>query len=262
MPKKMFTLERQNKILEMLNTRERMTIQELSDVFGVSVVTIRKDINELCEAGLAIRMHGGVMKSSAVLVEFAQEEKIKKSPAEKQAIARLAIREIHDGETIMLYGGTTLQALAEEISRHEWSDLTVITNAINIASILKDTDGIQIDLIGGKLRKRLLTCIGPMAEYHIKQLVADKVFVSANCISEEYGLMASTVLEGTIVQCMLQSGLKKYALMDSQKFEQYSTFRICNIDELHVLITDSNLSPDLFEKYRLRGCHIMQAPLI
>ena len=254
----MFNQERKNEILELMNQQNKVTVGELSSLFGVSDVTVRKDLNDLCDAGLAVRTHGGAMKRINTRFELNQEQKMLVADKEKQAIAEYACREISDGETIMLYGGSTVQELAKKIKQVPWQDLTVVTNALNIANELADVDGITLLFIGGILRKRILTCIGPLAEEELSQLVVDRVFVSVNFISLEYGLTAANITEGSFVRSMLKAGLRKYLLAHSEKFDGNSIYRICGVDDIHVIITDDKLDTDIAEKFNNRKCELVR----
>ena len=254
----MFNEERQQKILEVMDRQEKVTVKELSDMFGVSNVTVRKDLNDLCSAGLAVRTHGGAMKRGKTRFELNQEEKAKEAHKEKEAIADYAYREICDGETIMLYGGSTVQELARKIKTASWKDLTVVTNALNIANELADVEGVSLLFVGGTLRKKILTCVGPMAEEALSQLVVDRTFVSVNCVSLEYGLTAANITEGRTVRTMLKAGLKKYLLVHSEKFEKNSIYRICSVDDVNVIITDDQLKVDIIDRYMERKCQLVR----
>lgn len=254
----MFNEERQEKILEVMNQKNKVTVKELSSMFGVSDVTVRKDLNDLCGAGLAVRTHGGAMKRTSTRFELNQEEKAREAYKEKEAIAGYAFREICDGETIMLYGGSTVQELARKIKTVAWKDLTVVTNALNIANELADAEGVSLLFVGGTMRKRILTCVGPMAEEALNQLVVDRSFVSVNCVSLEYGLTAANITEGCTVRSMLQAGLRKYLLVHSGKFENNSIYRICGVDDVQVIITDDQLDPELAERYEERKCQLVR----
>lgn len=254
----MFNEERKNKIMALLEQEDKVTVGDLSARFDVSDVTIRKDLRELCDVGLAVRTHGGAMKRNQTRFELNQEQKAQEAHAEKQAIAAYAVEEIRDGETIMLYGGSTTQALARCIKQGKWMDLTVVTNALNIANELADVDGLGLILIGGMMRKRMLTCIGPLTEDTLKQLVVDRVFVSVNCVSLEYGLTASSIEEGRCVRSMLDSGLRKYLLSHSGKFGGNAVYRVCGLEDVHVVITDSDLPHELADGVRKKKCELIQ----
>ena len=148
----MFNEERKNKILELLELNSKVTVGELGSLFGVSEVTIRKDLNDLCDSGLAVRTHGGAMARMRTRYEPSQAEKVQEAYPQKRAIAERAAQEIKDGETVMLYGGSTTQELARRLKEKSWNDLTVITNALNIANELADAEGINLIIIGGILR--------------------------------------------------------------------------------------------------------------
>lgn len=254
----MFNEERHEKILEVMNQRNKVTVKELSGMFGVSDVTVRKDLNDLCNAGLAVRTHGGAMRRNSTRFELNQDEKALEAYKEKEAIADYAYREICDGETIMLYGGSTVQELAKKIKTVVWKDLTVVTNALNIANELADAEGVSLIFVGGTMRKRILTCVGPMAEEALNQLVVDRAFVSVNCVSLEYGLTAANVAEGCMVRNMLKAGLRKYLLVHSEKFGNNSIYRVCSVDDVQVIITDDELDSEMADQFQERKCQLIR----
>lgn len=254
----MFNSERKQKILETIETKQNVTVKELCIIYGVSDATIRKDLNDLCGQGLALRTHGGAMKRNTTRFEQTHEQKVLEAYREKQAIASYVYREICDGETIMLFGGSTVQEMARKLRTVSWTDLTVVTNALSIANELADVEGITIQFIGGTLRKRILNCIGPMSEAALKNLVVDRVFVSVNCVSLKYGLTASNITEGNLVRCMLDVGLRKYLLAHSKKFGGNSFYRVCDLDDIYVVVTDEGLDPDIEEGFAGKKCHLVK----
>ena len=257
----MFNEERQEKILEVMERKNKVTVKELSSLFGVSSVTIRKDLNDLCDQGLAVRTHGGAMKRTGTRFEKNQDEKQQEAYQEKQAIAEYIYKDICDGETIMLYGGSTIQELAKKIKTVSWKDLTVVTNALNIANELADVEGISLIFVGGSMRKRILTCVGPIAEETMNQMVVDRVFVSVNGVSLKYGLTAANVSEGYAVRCMLKAGLKTYLLAHSKKFENNSIYRVCDVNDVQMIITDEGLDNQTAEKFMEKKCQLVRVKL-
>ena len=152
---------------------------------------------------------------------------------------------------------TTHPPLSPELSRIFPFMLEHYQEAIGVNE-LADVEGITIQVIGGVLRKRILTCVGPMAEETLGQLVVDKVFISVNCISPEYGLTASNITEGSLVRCMLKAGLRRYLLMNSQKFGGNSIYRICSVDDVHVIVTDDGLDAKMADRFRDRKCRLVK----
>ena len=108
------------------------------------------------------------------------------------------------------------------------------------------------------MRKRILTCVGPMAEEALNQLVVDRAFVSVNCVSLEYGLTAANITEGCTVRSMLQAGLRKYLLVHSEKFENNSIYRVCGVDDVQVIVTDDQLDPELADRFKERKCQLVR----
>lgn len=252
----MFIEERKEKILNFVEKHSSVTVKELCDLFHVSEVTIRKDLKELGNEGLLIRTHGGAVKLKETTYEQNQTDKGKERIYEKRKIAQRAYQEINDLETIILDAGTTTQELAK-IIRQEDKKLTVVTNALNIANELIECKNVEVILIGGYLRKNILSCVGGFTEELFGKLIADKVFLGINNISIEYGLTTPNMQECKVKQSMLQAARRKYLLVDSSKFKTNSLYRICGFKDLNMIITDDTIDKSYISKISERDGNVV-----
>src|SRR4029453_8569539 len=143
--------ERRRRILELLDKQERATVEELSERFDVSSVTIRGDLDALADAGAIVRSHGGALKRlDHQDVPITVKETL--HHGEKVRIGHAAARLIREGETIILDSGTTTAEIARQLKFLKVKSLTVITNALNIAMELANLPHIRVITIGGMLR--------------------------------------------------------------------------------------------------------------
>lgn len=240
--------ERRQRILVLLHAEGRVLVGSLSDLFSVSQITIRKDLDVLNERGLIQRSHGGaLLPSSDALLDRSVQEKQKLHAAEKGRIAAAAAKLVRDGSCVMLDSGTTTAVIAQELKK--LSSLTVITNAINIAADLANTN-FEVILTGGTLRKNSFSLVGPIAEDVLKEVHADILFLGVDGFDLEIGLTTPNLLEARVNRAMVSSSHKVVAVCDSTKFSRRSLSRIMSVTELHHVITDKGLPESIAGELR------------
>ncbi|MGB7191615.1 MAG: transcriptional repressor AgaR [Acidobacteriaceae bacterium] len=246
--------ERRQRILALLQSEGRVIVGDLSKTFGVSQITIRKDLDALQERGLVQRSHGGALPpASGALFDPSLQEKRKQHAPEKQRIAAEAVKLVHDGYCVMLDSGTTTAAIAKELSK--LSSLTIITNAINIATEFGSTN-FEVILTGGALRKNSYSMVGPVAEDVLKEMHADILFLGVDGFDLEIGLTTPNLLEARVNRAMAASAQKVVAVCDSTKFSHRSLSRIVPVTAIHHVITDKNLPDHIAEALRNQNIEV------
>lgn len=246
--------ERRQKILALLQKEGRVLVGNLSKTFGVSQITIRKDLDSLQERGLVQRSHGGALPPSLrALFDPTLQEKQHLHAAEKQRIAAAALKMVEDGFCIMLDSGTTTATIAQGLKR--FSSLTVITNAINIAADLSATN-FQVILTGGTLRKNSSSLVGPIAEEVMAEMHADILFLGVDGFDLEIGLTTPNLLESRVNRAMIQSSEKVVAVCDSTKFSRRSLSRIAPVTSIHHLITDEGIPAKVLDALREQNIEV------
>lgn len=255
------TEERKRAILDILQEKTAVSVGELSDLFNVSDVTIRKLLNELDSFGFLKRTRGGAVSLSTSIREFGEKEKEKKNIKEKQAIARIAYDYINDGDTVFLDAGSTTLELVRLIKNGSKRNIVVVTNAINLAVELIEAEDIELILIGGNVRHQIFSCVGSITERAIESLFYDKVFMGANSIDFEHGITTPNIFEAQVKQIMLKSAKEKILLADFSKFNQTSLAKVCPVSTIDLMITDHNLKAENIEQIRDLGVNIVVADL-
>ncbi|HEY1249595.1 MAG TPA: DeoR/GlpR family DNA-binding transcription regulator [Thermoanaerobaculia bacterium] len=254
----LFLEERRSRIGELIEERERATVQELAAHFGVSAVTIRSDLDALARAGGVVRSHGGAMRREMVEdIPLVLKQALHRG--EKVRIAQTAAGLIRDGETIILDSGTTTAGIASRIGRLRLRSLTVITNALNIAAALADLAHVRLIMIGGLLRQVSSSLVGPQAEQVLRGLHADKLFLGVDSLDPEIGLMTPDVLEAQLNALMIEVSQEVIAVADASKFHRRSLSVIAPVEKIHKLITDKSASPEVVEAMRARGVEVILA---
>lgn len=246
--------ERKQRILALLQSEGRVVVGSLSQTFGVSQITIRKDLDSLQERGLVQRSHGGALPpSSSALFDPSLQEKQQQRAPEKQRIAAAAVKLVTDGSCVMLDSGTTTAAIAKGLKK--LSSLTIITNAINIATEFGSTN-FEVILTGGSLRKNSFSMVGSIAEDVLKEMHADILFLGVDGFDLEIGLTTPNLLEARVNRAMVASAQRVVAVCDSTKFSHRSLSRIVPVTALHHVITDTGLPESIAEALRNQNIEI------
>lgn len=243
--------ERRQHILELIQKQGRALVSELSDQLKISQITIRKDLDYLQSKGVVQRSHGGALRvQSSALVDPTLQEKQKQNFREKERIAAAATRMVEEGQSIILDSGTTTTAVAQGLKR--FKQLTIITNAVNIAAELAGTD-FEVILVGGTMRKNSFSLVGPLAEDNLDELHADILFLGVDGFDLEVGLTTPNFLESRVNRAMVKAARQVVAVCDSTKFSRRSLSRIVPPGAIHHVITDQNLPKDIEDALRGMG---------
>jgi DeoR family transcriptional regulator of aga operon len=250
----LLTEERREKILSLLQEGGRVLVVDLSKAFGVSPITIRKDLDSLQHRGLVQRSHGGaLLPSSRTLFDPSLQEKQRVHAEEKRRIAAAAVKMVAEGSCVMLDSGTTTAAIAKALKK--MSSLTVITNAINIAAELASSN-VEVILTGGTLRKNSFSLVGPVAEDVLAEMHADILFLGVDGIDMAMGLTTPNLLESRVNRAMVASAKRVVAVCDSSKFSRRSLSRIAPITAVHQIITDTGLPAPIAEALRSQNIDV------
>lgn len=247
--------ERHEIILGQLNAKGSLSVTELSTMLNVSEVTIRKDLTLLESENKLYRAHGKAIKMSPYISDRDVNVKEHQSPAEKRAIAKAAVKLIEPNDSIIIASGTTVQYFAREINV-EHGRLTVITSALNVASVLSKSSRIEVIQLGGIIRGSSLSAVGCDAERMLENFTGSKLFIGVDGIDPEHGLSTTNLLEANLNRAMINSAQKTIVLCDSSKFDRRGFSRICSIDEIDQIITDSGISQHMLSTLRGRGIEV------
>ncbi len=248
----LFVEERRNKILELLRKNSKMRVNDLAKIFGVSTVTIRKDLEYLESIGALVRTHGGAILPNHSKTEWEFFRKLNLRKEEKQRIARKALYFIENGDTIILDSGSTTFYIAREIRKNGNSHLTVVTNNIFIAEELLGVTGTEIIILGGSIRDHSLSLIGPWAMRYLQEIKVDKAFLGTLGFSQERGFMTPSLVEADVKRAMIKAAGKVFIVTDSSKFQRGAFAVFAQPEDVDFLITDPGIPEDV-EKYLLEN---------
>ena len=248
--------ERRREILEALGREGRVLVPELAKRFGTSQVTIRKDLEVLHSTGKIHRTHGGALPArEGALEDPTLREKEKLHRKEKFQIAAAAAKMVEEGQVVILDSGTTTTAIARALRQHK--NLTIITNAVNIAAELAGTP-LEVILTGGTLRRNSFSLVGPIAEETLHRLNADILFLGVDGFDVHYGLSTPNLLEAKVNRAMMEVSRTVVAVCDSSKFGRRSLSLIAPISAVHRVITDRLAPKSDIDQLRKAGIEIIQ----
>jgi DeoR family transcriptional regulator of aga operon len=245
--------DRLGTVLEELSRNGSVSVAELSARFDVSVATVRRDLKLLEEQRLVARIHGGAVPRG-LLYELPLRYKAARHHEEKRRIAVAAAEIVDDGATVGLTGGTTTTEVARALA--DRPRLTVVTNALNVASELAVRTDLKLVVLGGVARPESYELVGPIAEATLAGLNLDLVFLGVDGITAEAGCTTHHEVEASTNRALMRRAKRVVVVADSSKLGQVAFARICTIDEIDNLITDSEASSPEIERLESAGLAI------
>ncbi|MDR1171636.1 MAG: DeoR/GlpR family DNA-binding transcription regulator [Bacteroidales bacterium] len=246
--------QRHKAILNELEKEGYVKVIELSDRLGVSAVTVRKDLKELESKKMLFRSHGSVSLFSSLISDRHIDEKEKIMVDEKLRIAEAANQLLMRNDRIIIASGTTILAFANKINFTE--PLTVITSSVKVSLSLCYRQNIEVIQLGGSMRKNSASVIGPEAENFLNDLACSKLFIGIDGLDLDFGLTTSNIGEAHLNQRMMRAAQKVIVLADSSKFGKRGFGKICNLNQVHQIITDSNAPASAVQVLREKGIEI------
>ncbi|GET31312.1 DeoR family transcriptional regulator [Prolixibacter bellariivorans] len=235
----MLPQQRRGKILDLIREDGHAKVVQLSEIFKVTEVTIRQDLEKLEKDGFVEREHGGAYLKNVGLnvknIALHNQERI----AEKAAIARKALELINDGDTIILDSGSTTTEIAKLITG--FKSLTVITDSLNIALILGGIPEINLVVTGGEFKAPTLSLTGQKAADSFDGLHVDKLFLATAGITLKAGLTYPSISDLVVKRAMIESANEVYLVADSSKIGKSAFASLGALSLIDFLITDSKI---------------------
>ncbi|MFI9587876.1 DeoR/GlpR family DNA-binding transcription regulator [Streptomyces sp. NPDC052236] len=253
----MYAPERQQEILRLARDGGRVDVLSLAEEFQVTAETIRRDLKALDRAGLVRRVHGGAIPAGRLDFEPDLAERESTAADEKDRIARAALAELPAEGSVILDAGSTVGRLAADFPLE--LPLTVVTHALSVAARLADHPGIDLHLVGGRVRHRTRAAVDAWALRAYGELKADVVFLGANGFSVEGGLTTPDLAEAAVKRAIVSAARRVVLLADSAKHGQEHFARFGDLADVDVLITDSGLSPKDAAAIEAAGTEVVRA---
>ncbi len=249
------TETRRDRLRDLVQTHGFASLGELAESLEVSESTIRRDLEQLEQAGDARRTHGGVFWTGKPDTMRVFETRRDSQWPAKAAIGQIAAQLIEDHETILLDGGSTTY----EIARHlVGRPLQVVTNSLPIAHLLSSSESIDLIMVGGCVRGRRAVAIGPMADAMLQTINVGQAYLSVAGITER-GYFNSDMMLVESEKAMLATADRAIVVTDSSKFGKVSLSRLCGLDEVDAVVTDSNMDSTWKQRLESEGVELILA---
>jgi DeoR/GlpR family transcriptional regulator of sugar metabolism len=245
-------LDRHELLLSRLRSDGSATVAGLARDMGVTPSTIRRDLAALADGGRLLRTYGGAALASARV----GPAEVPALEAKRRIAAAAATQLVEDGQTIVVASGTTTLELARRLVDRR---LTVITNALDVAAVLVDREGIELVVLGGVVRPRMHSMLGHLAELASQELRADAIYMGIGAISLEHGLMNDSIPEILTDRALRRIARQVVVLADSSKFDLVAPAFVFGLEEVDVLVTDAAVRPALVRALEGRGLRVVVA---
>lgn len=254
--------ERHARILELLIEQETVSVTDLSDLFEVSLVTIRNDLNHLEEMGRVVRLHGGARladERTRQEVNFNTRQRI--NADQKFRIGQAAANLIQPGEAILLDASSTAVAVGQALKqRADLTGVIVVTTGIWTALEMLGASGVEVVLAGGSVRNTTGSITGSISEEVMSRFHFHRAFLGAWGLTPEEGLMDSPLVEVELKQSILSRCLELNAVVDGSKFGRKAIASFATVDAITRIITDDTAPADMVARFEQAGVTIIIAP--
>lgn len=247
----MLAIERRNGILEKLQNDRKVVVSDLSAIYKVSEETIRRDLEKLEADGYAIKSYGGAVINENFNVDLPFNIRKNRNVIGKKKIANIIRNMISDGERITLDASSTVVAVAKVIK--DKKDLTILTNSLEISVELLDSHNCTVISTGGTISGKSFALVGPLADRAINSYYTDKAIISCKGLDISAGLTDSDERHANNKFSMLRCAKQKILAVDSSKFNQIAFSRICQLNEIDVVVTDVKPSPEWLDEFNKLG---------
>ncbi|MEH7252804.1 DeoR/GlpR family DNA-binding transcription regulator [Neobacillus niacini] len=252
----MITTKRIECLMNFIEDKKMVSIQEIAKRFDISVVTARRDVEHLEENTPNIKkVRGGAVwqesksgvseNNGNISKDYLNDRFLKQSKTnqnEKKQIALEASSLLKNGNSILIDAGSTMYEFAKCISPNV--TITAFITAMNIAEVLEDMENITKIVLGGVFRSKTTTMVSSMMEQMISSIYVDKLFIAATGLSFTHGFTCNDILEADVKKTLLKSAKEVYWLVDSSKVGKISSFQISSFNSSHTIITDDKIQPE------------------
>lgn len=253
----MYAPERHQEILNRARADGRVDVTRLAAELDVTPETIRRDLTALERHGLVRRVHGGAIPVERLGFEPGLADREGLLSGEKERIAKAALDELPDGGAIILDAGTTTVRLAELLPTDR--ELTVVTHALPVATVLATRPGTTLHLVGGTVRGRTLAAVGTWALRDLAEIHVDVAFLGANGITAEHGVTTPDLAEAAVKRALVAAARRTVVLADHTKVGRLDLARVAPLSEVDTLVTDTDVQPELADEIEAAGTRVVRA---
>lgn len=255
----MYAEERHQAIAGLMRENGRIAVAELAERFGVTAETARRDLAALERAGLLRRVHGGAVSTTALsMIELGVAERDSTHTDQKSDIAKAAAALLPpSGGALVLDAGTTTARLATLLPADR--ELLVVTNSVGIAGRLAGGPGVDLHLLGGRVRGMTQACVGEETVRVLESLRTDVAFLGTNGASAAHGMTTPDPEEAAVKRAMVAAARRVVVLADSSKLGREQLVRFARTEQVDTLVTDTGADPAELDALRQRGVEVLVA---
>lgn len=240
--------ERRRRILDLVNRDGGVTTTALAELLHTSLPTVRRDLELLGRQGLIIRTHGGALSHSrSTAYEPPYRQKVHLRAEAKERIGRAAAALIKERDTVIFDSGSTCFQVARQAHGRPF---TAVALDLPLALELADDPKVEVLVVGGKARTGLYSLVGPMAEGMLAQLHVNRFFLGADAVHSAHGVTNATAAEVPAKRLAIRAAQEVILVADSSKFQALALIEVCRLDEIHHVITDRDLAPEVARAIR------------
>jgi DeoR family transcriptional regulator, fructose operon transcriptional repressor len=236
----MFPLERRQRIMDLLKEKKVLKHSELTEELGISIDTLRRDLNILSENREIEKIYGGIKLVETDIGESAMADRMVSHLEEKESIARLCDEQIQEGDCIYIDSGSTTYQLAKAIKNRK--NLTVVTNSLPVITELINSE-VELIIIGGKIRRHESSVVAYDYIFNFDELNILKAFICASGITTERGISDYNLEEAVTRKKIIELSKEVYVAADHTKFGKEVTVRISPLEKIDYIVTDQHVSP-------------------
>jgi DeoR/GlpR family transcriptional regulator of sugar metabolism len=249
--------ERQQRILEIARDSRQVTVADLSNRFDVSEVTIRRDLRDLAEQGVLRRAHGGAVVAVPAPPEPPVVHRMGRAENCKECIGHAAAALVSDGDSVFIGSGSTTTHVARHLV--ERRDLTVVTNALNVATELATAEGVTVVVTGGMMRASELSLIGHITEQALREVRVEKVILGMQAIDLEAGMTNDYLPEVMTDRTTIEMAPELIVVADHTKFGKVASAYIAPVERVTTVVTDAGIDPDKVARLEAIGIQVIIA---
>jgi DeoR family fructose operon transcriptional repressor len=253
----MYAEERQQHILDRAREAGRVEVNALAEALDVTPETVRRDLTILERHGVLRRVHGGAIPVERLGFEPGVETRSERFVAEKERIAKAALAQLPDEGTVLLDAGTTTLRLAEQLPRDR--ELTIVTNSVEIATLVAKQPNLSLYVLGGRVRGRTLAAVGSWLTNALQDVFVDVAFMGTNGLSMERGLTTPDQSEAAAKRAMIGAARRSVVLTDRTKIGVDHFCRFADLSDIATVITDSGLDPETAAEIEALGPEMVLA---
>jgi DeoR family glycerol-3-phosphate regulon repressor len=256
MPATRVSSRRQIEIVDWLREKGRVSVEDLAAHFAVTPQTIRRDLNDLSDGGMVVRVHGGAMVASGVVNLAYEARKVIAGP-HKKLIGEAAARLVPNHSSVFINIGTTTEEVARALVGHV--GLLVITNNLHVAAELYRTSAIEVFVLGGTVRQADGGIVGAHAVGQIAQFRVDLAIIGTSAIDQDGTLLDFDIREVQAARAIIEHARRVVLVSDSSKFSRSAPVRVAHLSEIDILVTDRLPSAEIAELCRVNGVEVVEA---